>query len=176
MSQNKSTLHVLEPVSLLSSATVHYKTEQGKDIQLFFNHKCSFSVHFSTHNGYIRHGHLTQNTSLICDKHYGPQHSTRWMACALSHSTFQQFDIHSTICLNHIKTSYFPEATTKVYRSQDKSVPSTSASEYLLKSVCLLISSDRWNNGKITLKSGLALNGIYCYRKLRTARSGGSWL
>ena len=33
----------------------------------------------------------------------------------------------------------------------------------------------RENNGKTTSKSGLALNGIY-YGKLRTARSGGSWL
>ena len=32
------------------------------------------------------------------------------------------------------------------------------------------------NDGKTTLKSGLALNGISYYGKLRTARSGGSWL
>ena len=32
------------------------------------------------------------------------------------------------------------------------------------------------NDGKTTSKSGLALNGASCYGKLRTARSGGSWL
>ena len=36
--------------------------------------------------------------------------------------------------------------------------------------------TDRGNDGKTTSKSGLALNGIYYYRKLRTSRSGGSWL
>ena len=36
--------------------------------------------------------------------------------------------------------------------------------------------ADRGNDGKTTSKSGLALNGIYSYGKLRTARSGGSWL
>ena len=36
--------------------------------------------------------------------------------------------------------------------------------------------ADRGNDGKTTSKSGLALNGIYYYRKPRTARSGGSWL
>ena len=36
--------------------------------------------------------------------------------------------------------------------------------------------ADRRNDGKTTSKSGLALNGIYFYGKLRTARSGGSWL
>ena len=36
--------------------------------------------------------------------------------------------------------------------------------------------TDRGNDGKIASKSGLALNGIYYYRKPRTARSGGSWL
>ena len=35
--------------------------------------------------------------------------------------------------------------------------------------------ADRGNDGK-TLKSGLALNGIYYYGKPRTSRSGGSWL
>ena len=30
--------------------------------------------------------------------------------------------------------------------------------------------------GRQHLKSGLALNGIYYYGKLRTTRSGGSWL
>ena len=35
--------------------------------------------------------------------------------------------------------------------------------------------ADRGNDGKITSKSALALNGIY-YGKPRTARSGGSWL
>ena len=34
--------------------------------------------------------------------------------------------------------------------------------------------ADRGNDGKTTSKSALALNGIYYYRKLRTARSGGS--
>ena len=34
----------------------------------------------------------------------------------------------------------------------------------------------RGNDGKTTSKSGLALNGIYYYRKLRSSRSGGSWL
>ena len=36
--------------------------------------------------------------------------------------------------------------------------------------------ADRGNDGKTTSKSGLALNGISYYGKLRTARSGGSWL
>ena len=36
--------------------------------------------------------------------------------------------------------------------------------------------ADRGNDGKTTSKSGLALNGISYYRKLRTTRSGGSWL
>ena len=36
--------------------------------------------------------------------------------------------------------------------------------------------ADRRNDGKTTPKSGLALNGTSYYRKLRTARSGGSWL
>ena len=36
--------------------------------------------------------------------------------------------------------------------------------------------ADKGNNGKTTSKSGLALNGIYYYGKLRAARSGGSWL
>ena len=36
--------------------------------------------------------------------------------------------------------------------------------------------ADRGNDGKTASKSGLALNGIYYYGKLRTARSGGSWL
>ena len=36
--------------------------------------------------------------------------------------------------------------------------------------------ADRGNDGKATSKSGLALNGISYYGKLRTARSGGSWL
>ena len=36
--------------------------------------------------------------------------------------------------------------------------------------------ADRGNDGKTTSKSGLALNGICYYGKLRTARSGGSWL
>ena len=35
---------------------------------------------------------------------------------------------------------------------------------------------DRGNDGKTTSKSGLALNGISYYGKLRTERSGGSWL
>ena len=34
--------------------------------------------------------------------------------------------------------------------------------------------ADRGNDGKTTSKSGLALNGISYYGKLRTARSGGS--
>ena len=36
--------------------------------------------------------------------------------------------------------------------------------------------ADRGNDGKTTSKSGLALNGTSCYGKLRTTRSGGSWL
>ena len=36
--------------------------------------------------------------------------------------------------------------------------------------------ADRGNDGKTTSKSGLALNGIAYYGKLRTAKSGGSWL
>ena len=36
--------------------------------------------------------------------------------------------------------------------------------------------ADRGNDGKTTSKSGLALNGISYCGKLRTARSGGSWL
>ena len=36
--------------------------------------------------------------------------------------------------------------------------------------------ADRGNDRKTTSKSGLALNGISYYGKLRTARSGGSWL
>ena len=36
--------------------------------------------------------------------------------------------------------------------------------------------ADRGNDGKTTSKSGLALNGISYYGKLRTVRSGGSWL
>ena len=36
--------------------------------------------------------------------------------------------------------------------------------------------ADRRNDGKTTSKRGLALNGISYYRKLRTTRSGGSWL
>ena len=36
--------------------------------------------------------------------------------------------------------------------------------------------ADRGNDGKTTSKSGLALNGISYYGKLRTARSSGSWL
>ena len=36
--------------------------------------------------------------------------------------------------------------------------------------------ADRGNDGKTTSKSGLVLNGIYYYQKLRTTRSGGSWL
>ena len=36
--------------------------------------------------------------------------------------------------------------------------------------------ADSGNDGKTTSKSGLALNGIPCYGKPRTARSGGSWL
>ena len=34
----------------------------------------------------------------------------------------------------------------------------------------------RGNDGKTTSKSGLALNEIAYYRKLRTVMSGGSWL
>ena len=36
--------------------------------------------------------------------------------------------------------------------------------------------AERRNDGKTTSKSGLALNGTSCYGKLRTSRSGGSWL
>ena len=36
--------------------------------------------------------------------------------------------------------------------------------------------ADRGNDGKTTSKSGLALNGTSYYGKLRTVRSGGSWL
>ena len=36
--------------------------------------------------------------------------------------------------------------------------------------------ADRENDGKTTSKIGLALKGIPYYGKLRTARSGGSWL
>ena len=36
--------------------------------------------------------------------------------------------------------------------------------------------ADRENYGKTTSESGLALNGISYYGKLRTARSGGRWL
>ena len=36
--------------------------------------------------------------------------------------------------------------------------------------------ADRGNDGKTTSKSELALDGIYNSGKLRTARSGGSWL
>ena len=36
--------------------------------------------------------------------------------------------------------------------------------------------ADRGNYEKTTSKSGLALNGISYYGKLRTAKSGGSWL
>ena len=36
--------------------------------------------------------------------------------------------------------------------------------------------ADRGNDGKITSKSGLALNGISHYGKPRTGSSGGSWL
>ena len=35
--------------------------------------------------------------------------------------------------------------------------------------------ADRGKDGKTTSNSGLALNGIYYYGKLRTARSRGSW-
>ena len=35
--------------------------------------------------------------------------------------------------------------------------------------------ADRGNDGKTTSKSGLVLNGISCYGKLGTARSGGIW-
>ena len=36
--------------------------------------------------------------------------------------------------------------------------------------------ADRGNDGKTTSKSGLALNETSYYGKLRTVRSGGSWL
>ena len=36
--------------------------------------------------------------------------------------------------------------------------------------------ADRGNNGKTTSKSGLAFHGTLHYGKLRTERSGGSWL
>ena len=36
--------------------------------------------------------------------------------------------------------------------------------------------ANRGSDGKTTSKSGLALDGISNCRKLRTARSGGSWL
>ena len=36
--------------------------------------------------------------------------------------------------------------------------------------------ADRGNDGKTTSKSGLAFNGTSHYGKLRTERSGGSWL
>ena len=36
--------------------------------------------------------------------------------------------------------------------------------------------ADRGYDGKTTPKSGLALNGMSHYGKLRTARSGGNWL
>ena len=36
--------------------------------------------------------------------------------------------------------------------------------------------ADRENDGKTRSKNGRALNGISYYGKLRTARSGGSWL
>ena len=36
--------------------------------------------------------------------------------------------------------------------------------------------ADRGNDGKTTSESGLALNGTSYYGKLRTSRSGGSWL
>ena len=36
--------------------------------------------------------------------------------------------------------------------------------------------ADRGNDGNTTSESGLASNGINYYGKLRTARSGGSWL
>ena len=36
--------------------------------------------------------------------------------------------------------------------------------------------ADRGNDGKTTSKSRLALSGISYYGKLRTAKSGGSWL
>ena len=36
--------------------------------------------------------------------------------------------------------------------------------------------ADRGNDGKTTSNSGLALNRINYYGKLRTTRSGGSWL
>ena len=35
---------------------------------------------------------------------------------------------------------------------------------------------DRGNDGKTTSKSGLALNGTAYCGKLKTARSGGSWV
>ena len=38
------------------------------------------------------------------------------------------------------------------------------------------VEADRGNDGRTTSKSGLALNGTLYYGKLRTARSGGSWL
>ena len=36
--------------------------------------------------------------------------------------------------------------------------------------------ADRGSDGKTTSKSELALNGISYYGKLRTTKSGGSWL
>ena len=36
--------------------------------------------------------------------------------------------------------------------------------------------ADRENDGKTTSKNGLAMSGISYYGKLRTARSGGSWM
>ena len=39
-----------------------------------------------------------------------------------------------------------------------------------------LAEADRGNDGKTTSKSGLAFNGTSHYGKLRTERSGGSWL
>ena len=36
--------------------------------------------------------------------------------------------------------------------------------------------ADRGNDGKITSKSGMALNGVSYYGKPRSARTGGSWL
>ena len=36
--------------------------------------------------------------------------------------------------------------------------------------------ADRGNDGETTFKSGLALNGTSYCGKLRTVRSGGSWL
>ena len=41
---------------------------------------------------------------------------------------------------------------------------------------CKRVNPYRGNDGKTTSNSGLALNGISCYRKLKTVRSGGSWL